>query len=59
MNVPNGYKFKVHWFKCVPCREATNTILIVFGFTRPGIKPTIYLTRGEHANHYAIDAVDI
>jgi len=32
--------------------EATNTNLIVFGLTRWGLKPTIYLTRGEHANHY-------
>jgi hypothetical protein len=29
----------------------------VFGFTRPGLKPTIYRTRGEHSNHYATDAV--
>jgi hypothetical protein len=25
--------------------------------TRPGLEPTIYCTRGEHANHYATDAV--
>ena len=25
--------------------------------TRPGLEPTIYRTRGEHANHYATDAV--
>ena len=37
--------------------EATNTNFIVFGATRPGIEPTIYRTRGEHANHYAPDAV--
>ena len=37
--------------------EATNTNLIVFGLTRPGIEPTIYRTRGEHADHYASDAV--
>jgi hypothetical protein len=36
--------------------EATNTNLIVFGLTRPGIEPTIYHTQGEHANHYATDA---
>ena len=30
---------------------------IVFGMTRPGLEPTIYRTRGEHANHYATDAV--
>jgi hypothetical protein len=32
-------------------REATNTNFIVFGLTRPGLEPTIYHTRGEHANH--------
>jgi hypothetical protein len=38
--------------------EATNTNFIVFGLTRPGLDPTIYHTRGEHANHYTTDAVD-
>jgi hypothetical protein len=37
--------------------EATNTSFIVFGLTRPGLEPTIYHTRGEHANHYTTDAV--
>jgi hypothetical protein len=37
--------------------EATNTNLIVFGLTQPGAEPKIYRTRGEHANHYATDAV--
>ena len=37
--------------------EATNTNFIVFGLTQPGLKSTIYRTRGEHANHYATDAV--
>ena len=37
---------------CVLSEEAINTNFIVFGLTWPGIKPTIYLTRGEHANHY-------
>jgi hypothetical protein len=37
--------------------EATNTNFIVFGLTRPGLEPMIYSTRGEHANHYATDAV--
>jgi hypothetical protein len=39
--------------------EATNTNFIVFGLTEPGLKPTIYRTQGEHANHYATDVVDI
>jgi hypothetical protein len=38
--------------------EATDTNLIVFGLNRSGIEPTIYRTRGEHANHYTTDAVD-
>jgi hypothetical protein len=37
--------------------EATNTHLIVFDLTRPGLEPSIYRTRGEHANHYTTDAV--
>jgi hypothetical protein len=31
--------------------------IFVFGLTRLGLKPTIYCTRGEHANYYATDAV--
>ena len=37
--------------------ETTNTNFIVFGLSRPGRKPTIYRTRGEHANHYTTDDV--
>ena len=37
--------------------EATHINFIVFGLTRPGLEPTIYRTRGEHANHYTTDAV--
>ena len=29
----------------------------VFGLTRSGLDPTIYHTRGEHANHYTTDTV--
>jgi hypothetical protein len=32
-------------------RKATNTNFIVFGLTRPGLEPTIYRIRGEHADH--------
>jgi hypothetical protein len=42
---------------CVLSGEATNTSFIVFGLTRSWIEPNINRTRGEHANHYAIDAV--
>jgi len=38
--------------------EATNTNLIVFGLTRPGLESMIYRIRGEHANHYTTDVVD-
>ena len=36
--------------------EATNTNFIDFGLTRSRLEPTIYRARGEHANHYTIDA---
>ena len=42
---------------CVFSGEETNTNFIVFGLQLPGLEPTIYRTRGEHANHYATDAV--
>jgi hypothetical protein len=32
-------------------------ILKVFGLTWSRFEPNIYRTRGEHANHYATDAV--
>ena len=31
----------------------------VFGLIRPEFEPTIYCTRGEHTNHYTIDAVAV
>jgi hypothetical protein len=37
--------------------EATNINFLVFGLTRPVLESTIYRTRGEHANHYATDAL--
>jgi hypothetical protein len=37
--------------------KASNTNFIVFGLTRSELKPTIYHTQGEHANHYTIDVV--
>jgi hypothetical protein len=37
--------------------EAANTNFLVFGLTRPGLEPTIYHTRGDHANHYTTDVV--
>ena len=44
-------------YYCVLNGEAANTNFRVSSLTRPGIKPTIYHTRGDHANYYAIDAV--
>jgi hypothetical protein len=38
--------------------EATHTNFTVFGLTKKsGLEPMIYLTQGEHANHYTTDAV--
>jgi hypothetical protein len=34
-----------------------NTNFIAFGLIRQVLEPTIYRTRGEHANHYTTDAV--
>jgi hypothetical protein len=36
-----------------------NTNFIVFGLTQSGLEPTIYRTRGERANHYTTDAVNM
>ena len=35
-------------------QEAANSNIIVFGLTRPGLKPMIYRIRGVHCNHYTI-----
>jgi hypothetical protein len=37
--------------------EATNTNFIIFALTRSRLEPTIYRTRGEHANPNTTDAV--
>jgi hypothetical protein len=39
--------------------EATNTNFVVFDLTREEFELTIYRTRGEHANHYTTDAVNL
>ena len=39
--------------------KATNTNCIVFGLTRPGLEPTFFRTRGEHANHYTTGSVRV
>jgi hypothetical protein len=38
--------------------EATNAKFIVFGLTRPGLKPTIYHTRGELYSYDTISLED-
>ena len=37
--------------------KTINTNFIVFGLTRPELEPTIYRTRGQHANYYTGNAV--
>jgi hypothetical protein len=37
--------------------EATNTNLLVFGLTQPGLEPTIYSSQGEQANCYTTNSV--
>jgi len=37
--------------------EAASANFIVIGSTGLGLKPTIYHTRDEHANHYTTDVV--
>ena len=55
--IPSQPVFVLSPYCCVPSGEATNTHFPVFGLTPPGLEPTIYGTRGEHANHYVTDAV--
>ena len=42
---------------CLAEKQATHTNFIVFGLTQAALEPTVYRTRGEHANHYTTDAV--
>jgi hypothetical protein len=57
--IPNQPVFALTPYCCVLSGEATNTNFIVLCLTRSGLEPTIYRTRGEHANHYTINAVQI
>jgi len=43
---------------CMLNKEAANTNYIIFGLTRLGLEPTIYHTRGQHANYYTTNAVE-
>ena len=55
--IPSQPVFALSPYCCVLSGEATNTNFIVFCLTRPQFVPTIYRTRGEHANNYATDVV--
>jgi hypothetical protein len=61
LHLDTKYRFRVnqsvllHLNICVLSGDATNTNFIVLGFTGPGLKPTIYRTRVEHASHYTIE----
>jgi hypothetical protein len=41
----------------IPNKSIDLVIFIIFGLTQPGLEPTNYYTKGEHANHYTTDAV--
>ena len=56
--IPSQQVFVLSPACCVLNGEATNTNFIVLGLTRTGLKPTIYRTQCEHADHYTNDAVD-
>ena len=46
------------WFRAIQSLLfLLNTNLLLFGLTQPELDPTIYRTRGEHANHNATDVV--
>jgi hypothetical protein len=53
-NTPTNY---IGLFVQSAFEASTLTNLIVFGLTRPGLEPTIYHTRDEHAIHYTTNAV--
>jgi hypothetical protein len=40
-------------------QKETNANFIFFDLTQPGLEPTVYRTRGEHANRHTTDAVDV
>ena len=54
---PSQLVFALTPWCCVLSREAANANFIVFGLARPGLVPTIYRTRREHANYYTSDGL--
>ena len=57
--IPREPVFALSPYCCMLSGEATNTNFIVFGLTQLRLEPMIYRTRGESANHYATDEVQI
>ena len=59
--IPNQPIFALSPQCCGLSEKVTNTNFMIFGLTRPGLEPTIYHTRGEHANHhhYTADVVQM
>jgi hypothetical protein len=55
--IPSQPVFALSPYCCMLSGEATNINFIVFDLTKPGLKPTIYRIRGEHASHHTTDAV--
>ena len=53
--IPNSPDFAPYSYCCVISGEATNTNFINLWLTWTWLEPTIYRTRGAHANHYTID----
>jgi hypothetical protein len=57
IQIPSQPVFALSAYCCVLSGEATNSNVIVFGFMRSGIEPTIYRTQNEHIYHYITDSV--
>ena len=55
LGIPRTLRRNYEWVSdcCLTPIQHSNTDFIVFGLTRQGLEPTIYHTRGEHANQYA------
>ena len=57
--IPNQSVFVLTPESCVLSGKAANTNCIVFCSTRPESEPTIYRTRGKHANQDTTDAIEM
>ena len=59
---PDSERTSLYSYSCKPhaqwsSGEVTNTNFIILSVIGPGHEFMIYRTRGEHANHYDIDAI--